>query len=67
MYEVVACVFSDGGPSPRTELLHNIDTLAPKHGSSRNGSKFDNRVTAAIRVDKWKLVTGNPGADNVYD
>jgi len=51
---------SNGGPSPRKELLHNIDPLMPKHGSRLNISKFDNRVRAAIRVGNWKLITGNP-------
>jgi len=51
---------SDEEPSPRKEILHNIDPLMPKHGSKLNISKFDNRVQAAIRVGKWKLITGNP-------
>jgi len=51
---------SDEEPSPRKEILHNIDPLMPKHGSKLNVSKFDNRVQAAIRVGKWKLITGNP-------
>jgi len=51
---------SDAEPSPRKELLHNIDPLTPKHGSRLNISKFDNRVQAAIRVGNWKLITGNP-------
>ena len=51
---------TDGEPSPRKELLHNIDPLTPKHGSLLNISKFDNRVQAAIRVGNWKLITGNP-------
>ena len=51
---------SSGDPSPRQEILHNIDPLMPKHGSRLNISKFDNRVRAAIRVGNWKLITGNP-------
>jgi len=51
---------TDGEPSPRKELLHNIDPLAPKHGSLLNISNFDNRVRAAIRVGNWKLISGNP-------
>ena len=50
----------NGEPSPRQEILHNIDPLMPKHGSVLNISKFDNRVRAAIRVGNWKLITGNP-------
>ena len=57
------CVFcySNGKPSPRKELLHNIDLLTPKRGHRFNISKFDNRISAAIRVGKWKLITGDPG------
>ena len=51
---------SIGEPSPRKEILHNIDPLMPKHGSRLNISKFDNRMRAAIRVGDWKLITGNP-------
>ena len=51
---------TDGEPSPRKELLHNIDPLKRKHGSLLNISNFDNRVQAAIRVGNWKLITGNP-------
>jgi len=48
---------SNGDPSPRTELLHNIDPLETR-GSRLNISNFDNRVAAAIRVGNWKLITG---------
>jgi len=51
---------SDGKPSPRKELLHNIDPLLPRRGPRLNISKFDNRIRAAIRVGNWKLITGNP-------
>ena len=51
---------SDGEPSPRHEILHNIDPLMPKRGSLLNISNFDNRVRAAIRVGNWKLITGTP-------
>ena len=51
---------TDGEPSPRKELLHNIDPLQNKHGCLMNISNFDNRVQAAIRVGNWKLITGNP-------
>lgn len=51
---------SEGAESPRVELLHNIDPL-DTHGSYLNISDFDNRITAAIRVGKWKLITGNAG------
>jgi len=55
---------TDGDPSPRKELLHNIDPLTKKHGSLLNISNFDNRVQAAIRVGNWKLITGNPVRGN---
>ena len=51
---------SDGEPSPRTEILHNIDPMAPLYGFRWNLSEFDNRVTAAIHVGNWKLITGDP-------
>jgi len=51
---------SNGDPSPRTELLHNIDPMYTR-GSRLNISNFDNRIAAAIRVGNWKLITGNPG------
>ena len=50
---------SNGDPSPRTEILHNIDPLRLLRGSRLNISQFDNRVFAAIRVGDWKLITGN--------
>ena len=51
---------SDGEPSPRKEILHNIDPVQPKRGSELNIGQFDNRVRAAIRVGNWKLITGDP-------
>ena len=48
-------------PSPRKELLHNIDPLAKLVGDKLDWSPFDNRVRAAIRVGRWKLITGHPG------
>ena len=41
--------------SPRTELLHNIDTF---NGGGRDTSGFGN---AAIRVGPLKLIVGGPG------
>ena len=54
-------LYSEGAPSPRTELLHNIDPLRSFYGAQHNGSRFDTRVSAAIRVGNWKLLTGDPG------
>ncbi len=47
--------------SPRKELLHNIDPLAPRHGKREHHGTFDQRRRAAIRVGDWKLITGDPG------
>ena len=52
---------TDGDPSPRKQILHNIDSLSPKHGFLWNISDFDNRVQSAVRVGNWKLITGQPG------
>jgi len=51
---------SNGDPSPRTELLHNIDPMTVS-GTNLDISDFDNTIQAAIRVGDWKLITGNPG------
>ncbi|XP_033113738.1 arylsulfatase J-like [Anneissia japonica] len=50
---------SEGKPSPRKELLHNIDAF-----EEDDKSTFNVNMTAAIRVGDWKLITGHPGADN---
>ena len=52
---------SEGLPSPRKELLHNIDPMVASGGKSPEESSFDTRIRAAIRVGPWKLITGNPG------
>ena len=52
---------AEGDPSPRKEILHNIDPVAERHGFLSNISKFDNRVLAALLVGNWKLITGYPG------
>ncbi|XP_038060733.1 arylsulfatase J-like [Patiria miniata] len=66
-----------GSPSPRTEILHNIDPLTQTYMSIINWSlegnqtkdddfftpsgAFNTTIRAAIRVGDWKLLTGNPG------
>ncbi|XP_041368945.1 arylsulfatase J-like [Gigantopelta aegis] len=52
---------SQGKPSPRKELLHNIDILFPKVGAPMFIDTFDTRIRAALRVGDWKIITGNPG------
>ncbi|KAJ8022134.1 Arylsulfatase B [Holothuria leucospilota] len=56
---------SDGQPSLRQELVHNIDPLfAPARLSGykwKAPSVFNSSIRAAIRVGDWKLITGNPG------
>ncbi|XP_071945746.1 arylsulfatase J-like isoform X2 [Antedon mediterranea] len=47
---------SENKPSPRKELLHNIDAFEEK-----DKSVFNVNMTAAIRVGDWKLLTGHPG------
>ncbi|XP_007519087.2 arylsulfatase B [Erinaceus europaeus] len=68
---------SEGSPSPRVELLHNIDpdfiesapcpgpSMAPAEGgpSIPESSVFNTSIHAAIRYGNWKLLTGNPGCD----
>ena len=64
---IFLCISSKGAPSQRKELLHNIDPLEYPHGKALDGSGFDTRVRAAVRVGRWKLITGNPGKQLMMD
>ncbi|XP_005090306.1 arylsulfatase B [Aplysia californica] len=52
---------SQGTPSKRTVLLHNIDPLSRNHGAPLYNDTFDTSKKAAIRVGHMKLITGIPG------
>nr|XP_020450509.1 arylsulfatase J [Monopterus albus] len=55
---------SEGHPSPRQDILHNIDPIyiKAKNGSWKAGyGLWNTAIQAAIRVGHWKLLTGVPG------
>ncbi|KAF6022692.1 ARSB [Bugula neritina] len=52
-----------GAPSPRKDILHNIDPMYKKKGESVS-KVFDTSVQAALRHGDWKILTGDPGFDS---
>ncbi len=65
---------SQGKPSPRYELLHNIRSVRIKENDNHQTTEKENalwgkfsrlpfnpEISAAIRFGKWKLVTGLHG------
>uniref|UniRef100_UPI00358EB106 arylsulfatase B-like isoform X7 n=1 Tax=Myxine glutinosa TaxID=7769 RepID=UPI00358EB106 len=65
---------SHGAPSPRKEILHNIDPLYrythcmsndedenPFAFTSLTPMEFNISMHAALRFQNWKILTGNPG------
>lgn len=55
---------SEGRPSPRHDILHNIDPIyiKAKNGSLKAGyGIWNTAIQAALRVGHWKLLTGVPG------
>ncbi|KAK1889757.1 Arylsulfatase J, partial [Dissostichus eleginoides] len=55
---------SEGHPSPRHDILHNIDPIytKAKNGSWKAGyGLWNTAIRAALRVGHWKLLTGVPG------
>ena len=47
-------------------MLYNIDPLAAQYGDMKQGSPFDNRIQAALRVGDMKILTGTPLGGGYY-
>lgn len=56
---------SEGLRSPRVDILHNIDPIYTKSEKTALGLQafgiWNTAIQSAIRVQHWKLLTGNPG------
>jgi len=52
--------------SPRNEMVYNINPLRPLSGVRKEGSPFDNRIHAGLRIGDMKLVTGDPSSGGRY-
>ncbi|XP_045173834.2 arylsulfatase J-like [Mercenaria mercenaria] len=51
------CIF-EGKSSKRKEILINIDPVVVAPGRPLFNNTFDTTISASIRLDKWKLLTG---------
>jgi hypothetical protein len=47
-------------------MVYNIDPLSTEYGVLKEGSQFDNRLTAGLRMGHMKLLTGDPRVGGHY-
>lgn len=47
-------------------MVYNINPLRPLSGVRKEGSPFDNRIHAGLRIGDMKLVTGDPSRGGRY-